>query len=183
VGNVLGLKEGLMARYLKIFVTFFLSGTCISHINSLKECLQRRIVPDKNHLVVECPRKSQAFGISNLNLHNQLTLTLPGVVHYIADLTAGHKFSQYGAMKFYCIQFLGIIIEDSTQQIYRVLGGKPGSIWTRIVGYIWVVAFLLFWSCPIWFWPQVYQAGIRTEEEKRVYGKLAPFPVFGRLLG
>jgi hypothetical protein len=131
VENGLGLKKGLVARYLKIFLTFFLSG----------------------------------------------------FIHLLPDLTAGITFSQSGALRFYCVQVLGIILEDGVQEIYRRAGGKEGKVWTKAGGFIWVAAFLLFWSSPSWHWPQVYRAGIRTEGEVRAYGKMAPFTVFGRFLG
>jgi len=79
VENGLGLKKGLVARYLKIFVTFFLSG----------------------------------------------------FIHLLPDLTAGITFSQSGALRFYCVQVLGIILEDGVQEIYRRAGGKEGKVWTK----------------------------------------------------
>ncbi|KAE9371773.1 hypothetical protein N431DRAFT_342080 [Stipitochalara longipes BDJ] len=130
VENGLGLKKGLVSRYLKIFTTFFLSG----------------------------------------------------FLHFLADLSSTLPLSSSGALQFFCIQTLGIILEDAAQELYRRAGGKSG-IWTRGLGYIWVVAFLLFWTSPVWFFPQVYVSSQRTVEEKRAFGRLVPFSVLRRVVG
>ena len=50
------------------------------------------------------------------------------------------------------------------------------------MGFVWVVAFLLFWTSPGWFFPQVYVAAMRSEEERRAFRRLAPFTVLGRFM-
>jgi hypothetical protein len=50
------------------------------------------------------------------------------------------------------------------------------------VGFVWAVAFLLFWTSPGWFFPQVYVAAMRSEEERRAFRRLVPFTVLGRFM-
>ncbi|PMD30510.1 hypothetical protein L207DRAFT_520016 [Hyaloscypha variabilis F] len=129
VENVLGLKKGLVARYLKITITFFLSG----------------------------------------------------IIHQIGDLSSQLPLSSSSALQFFTIQALGIIFEDFIQQLYHLAGFKSG-VFTKAVGFVWVVAFLLFWTSPGWFFPQVYVAAMRSEEERRAFRRLVPFTVLGRFM-
>ena len=56
-------------------------------------------------------------------------------------------------MKFFTTQVLGIMLEDGAQEIHRrVRGGTTTALWSRIVGYVWVVAFLS-WSTAVWQYP------------------------------
>jgi len=83
---------------------------------------------------------------------------LSGVLHTIAEFGGGlDDLSRSGTLMFYCMQPLGIILEDGAQAAYRPFLGTNignGSLsWTRLLGYIWVVGFLLFWTTPMWFVP------------------------------
>ena len=88
-----------------------------------------------------------------------LIFVLSGVLHTVVDFAGGVPWHHSGALQFFCTQLLGIIIEEVMQSIYRrgfrsnreeqVLG-----LWTRIVGYVWVCAFLV-WSGPVWLYPML----------------------------
>ena len=100
----------------------------------------------------------------------------------LSDLATGLPFSSSGAIQFFCIQTLGIILEDFVQHLYHLAGFKSG-VFSRVLGFVWVIGFLLFWSSPVWHFPQVYTAAQRSEEEKRIFGRMVPIPVLGRILG
>lgn len=76
-----------------------------------------------------------------------------GCMHLITDMGASIPISESGALRFFCTQVLGIMLEDGAQEIYRRVRGKPGSL-TRIVGYLWVLAFLS-WSTAAWQYPAI----------------------------
>ena len=47
------------------------------------------------------------------------------------------------------------MIEDAVQAIYRSVSGEKKDVqqvkvWKRVVGWVWVVVFFLFWSTPAW---------------------------------
>jgi hypothetical protein len=62
-----------------------------------------------------------------------------------------------GSLKFFYFQAGAIVVEDFVQLIYRLISGRdmkdPPRLWTRMLGYIWVGFFLLFWTTPGWFYP------------------------------
>ena len=65
---------------------------------------------------------------------------------------------RHGAMRFFCTQFLGVVIEDTVQAQWsrmergqgRVCGRVAG--WKKWVGYAWVLVFLV-WSTPVFQYP------------------------------
>lgn len=58
-----------------------------------------------------------------------------------------------GAMRFFCTQALGIMLEDGAQEVFRRFGGKPG-LPSRLLGYVWIVMFLS-WSTAAWLYPAI----------------------------
>lgn len=61
--------------------------------------------------------------------------------------------SQSGALQFFTTQVLGVMLEDGVQEIYRrARGGTTPALWSRVVGYAWVLAFLC-WSTAVWQYP------------------------------
>ena len=66
-------------------------------------------------------------------------------------------WNQSGSLKFFCAQAGGILAEGVVQLIYRLISGAnladPPKVWTRLVGYVWTVSFILFWTLPWWFFP------------------------------
>lgn len=49
-------------------------------------------------------------------------------------------------------------------------------MWKKVVGFVWVSAFTLFWSTPTWFFPNAQR------NTGSVEGKLLPFSVVGHFL-
>lgn len=97
---------------------------------------------------------------------------ISGCVHIMSDLGASLPPSESGALRFFCTQALGIMIEDGAQSVYRHIGGHPGFL-SRTVGYIWVLAFLS-WSIPAWQYPAI----LITKKEDVVF-KLSAFRSLG----
>jgi Membrane bound O-acyl transferase family len=116
-----------------------------------------------------------------------LTFLLSGTVHMIAEFCEGFPLSASGALKCYCVQVIGIMLEDSVQEIWRRMGGKGGKgsenggkeeggeWWKKIVGFMWVTTFLLVWSAPAWFYPHILVG------KESAGSKMAPWSVFGGL--
>lgn len=61
-----------------------------------------------------------------------------------------------GVMKFFCMQALGIWLEEKIQTVYRLTSSiktdESPKIWARIVGYLWLLVFLV-WTTPGWSYP------------------------------
>ena len=81
-------------------------------------------------------------------------------MHIFADAGGGLPMRQSGALWFFSMQVLGIMIEDGVLAIYRRLtGSKRSSLMVsveRAVGYVWVVFFLI-WTSPVWIYPVTLQ--------------------------
>ena len=73
---------------------------------------------------------------------------LSGIMHVFADTGGGLSMRQSGALQFFCMQALGILIEDGVQEIYKQIAkrkiGVTPSVGERIIGYTWVVTFLIW---------------------------------------
>ncbi|ETS78135.1 hypothetical protein PFICI_10197 [Pestalotiopsis fici W106-1] len=85
---------------------------------------------------------------------------ISGLVHHSSDLAMGVASSDAGALKFFLLQPIGIMLEDGIQALARH-GSIPKFI-RLMVGYFWVLLFLS-WSTPTWFYPQ-QRLGIRSED-------------------
>ena len=93
------------------------------------------------------------------------SFALSGIMHIFADAGGGLSMRQSGALQFFCMQALGIVIEDGAQHIYKqVTKRKTGDTLItceRIIGYTWVISFLIYTS-PVWVFPATLQ--MREEE-------------------
>ena len=125
--------------------------------------------------------RSGLEGVSNFLTHDLLHLPtqgilqrytkllfsfgLSGIMHIFADTGGGLSMRQSGALQFFCMQALGIMIEDGVQEIYKQFTKrKTGTIPSRserIIGYTWVMIFLI-WTSPVWVFPATLQ--MREEE-------------------
>lgn len=84
---------------------------------------------------------------------------------------------QSGAMQFFCIQALGIMIEDGVQGAFNkgFKGETRGYVGMagRIIGYAWVLFFLV-WTSPVWVFP----ATLQMREEDALLSLSAVKPLF-----
>lgn len=62
------------------------------------------------------------------------------------------KLGESGAWKFFCVQVVGIMLEDAVQAFFCKVFGSRGGVLKKTVGFVWVVAFLS-WSTPVWQYP------------------------------
>lgn len=83
-----------------------------------------------------------------------LTFAVSGAMHVVADGGGGMSMAESGALRFFCTQALGIMLEDSVQELYLRMGGRKGSVLAKVVGYVWVLGFLS-WSSPRWVYPVI----------------------------
>jgi len=94
-----------------------------------------------------------------------LAFAVSGAMHIAADTGGAVSAKESGAMTFFCLQAVGIAVEDLGQEIWRRVAGevKKGNInggdeqrWLvigrKVVGFIWVVLWLSY-STPFWVYP------------------------------
>ncbi|KAH8912352.1 hypothetical protein BR93DRAFT_922317 [Coniochaeta sp. PMI_546] len=88
-----------------------------------------------------------------------LVFAFSGALHAVIDIYAvGLDLSESGALRFFCTQALGIVLEDAVQGAWRRAVGPPGGgIGTRIVGSVWLAVFMA-WSTPHWAYPYVVKS-------------------------
>ena len=97
-------------------------------------------------------------GLAGRYLSILLTFFLSGVLHMCGSSAYGIPWHESGAVRYFCMQALGIVIEDAVQAGYiaitgsddRRQGGRP-SLWKRFLGYIWVACFQA-WSMPVYWY-------------------------------
>lgn len=75
---------------------------------------------------------------------------ISGLIHHASDLAMGIPASEAGALRFFVLQPIGIMLEDAAQSTIGI-GVHPYL--RRLFGYMWVVSFLV-WTTPTWFYPQ-----------------------------
>ncbi|KAF7164739.1 hypothetical protein CNMCM6106_001151 [Aspergillus hiratsukae] len=76
-------------------------------------------------------------------------------LHLAIDGRAGIYHPYSGALRCFLVQPLGIMLEDAVQEAFRRFRGntKPHStIWTRLIGYVWVWGFLML-VAPLYNFP------------------------------
>ncbi|KAH7316969.1 membrane bound O-acyl transferase family-domain-containing protein [Stachybotrys elegans] len=73
---------------------------------------------------------------------------ISGAIHYRADQLQGVSHKDNGAVAFFLLQALVIMVEDAVEpMVTRVL---PAPL-RRVLGYVWVLSFLV-WASPIWIY-------------------------------
>jgi hypothetical protein len=88
-------------------------------------------------------------------MHLLTVFLISGGLHVIAECCGGGlPVEVSGTMRFFVTQVAGIIIEDTAQELWRrLIGDTKINIRNKVVGYIWVMSFLV-WSTPAWLYPQ-----------------------------
>ncbi|KAI1636382.1 membrane bound O-acyl transferase family-domain-containing protein [Biscogniauxia mediterranea] len=85
-----------------------------------------------------------------------LTFAVSGLFHLAEEYTAGVPLHRSGAMRFYCTQTLGLLLEDATQAVLPYLVGDDSKSRTRqakVLGYLWI-ALWMTWTSPAWIYPK-----------------------------
>jgi hypothetical protein len=117
------------------------------------------------HDVLRFPRGNKVVSY----LRAFTTLFVSGVQHLVIDLSAGVSMKDSGAIRFFCTQLVGILIEDVVIASWRKYEGHQSGVgvkgsqnhntplWQRTIGIIWVAVFLT-WSTPSYLYPLMYRA-------------------------
>ncbi|KAB5522925.1 membrane bound O-acyl transferase family-domain-containing protein [Coniochaeta sp. 2T2.1] len=108
-------------------------------------------------------------GIVQRYTKTAIIFSLSGLAHQFHDATVGVPFTESGAIKFFAVQTVGIILEDTVQTVWdwgferEKSQNKTGSArWKKVVGVIWLWAWFA-WSVPVWVYPAIYD---RTKKEQ-----------------
>ncbi|KAL4887232.1 membrane bound O-acyl transferase family-domain-containing protein [Aspergillus karnatakaensis] len=108
------------------------------------------------HDVLGVPRQRKASWIRYAKV-GLIFLESAGM-HVALDIANGIPFSKSGALPFFCIQALGIAVEDTVINAYHYLRGSnqpnkstPSAI-QKIVGYVWVACSMI-WTLPAYMYP------------------------------
>lgn len=115
------------------------------------------------HSILQFPKS----GLSTRYTKLLLAFIISGCMHVGHDV-GGAVEARGGAMRFFCTQYVGVVIEDAVQALSRRGGpGKGGderskgeegkgnrgqAWWKRWVGRVWVATFLV-WSTPTFQYP------------------------------
>lgn len=109
--------------------------------------LQRPLAGHANAIVnAVLPQGSLLSRMSRL----LLAFFISGLLHVLTDVGLGVRSDESGAVLFFCLQPLGIMIEEVAQPY----GTSLPTFLRRIIGYAWVIAFMS-WSVPVWSYPHL----------------------------
>ena len=91
-----------------------------------------------------------------------LTFLISGIFHKYGDYASGVPWRDAGALKFFVMQAVGIMIEDAIQAGYRGLTGRKRTsekpaLWVRCLGFCWLLLWLV-WTTPTWTYPTSQRA-------------------------
>lgn len=129
---------------------------CLHHVaSSFYHQLIRRGCSSVGYFVTYSSLRFRNGGLIGRYLCIFITFAVSGVFHTLSDIMQGIPWQESGAMEFFCMQTLGIMMEDAVQALYRSRRGNKArtSHWAiRVQGYMWVVAWLV-WSTPRWTYP------------------------------
>lgn len=89
-----------------------------------------------------------------------LVFSVSGVFHLCCDITQGIPSLESGAMRFFILQALGIMLEDAVSAVLgRLCPRKFRNISSSLkpLGYVWVATWLM-WSSPTWIYSSMRRA-------------------------
>lgn len=130
--------------------------------------------------VFQLPRTMSApsLPLRLISRYTELTLVfyISGLLHLGIDTVQGISWRESGAVRFFVMMAVGIMLEDGVQWAFRVLTSRKNTnaVWAKVIGYIWVLLYLS-WATPIWAYPALRRNTGGPETE------IFPFSVFGLL--
>ncbi|KAF5539129.1 toxin biosynthesis protein [Fusarium mexicanum] len=80
---------------------------------------------------------------------NLVVFYISGLIHLAPDLAIGMPVRESSAIVFFTFQAVGIMIEDLVQSLNDRIGLVKSPIVARCVGYVWLMAWLV-WTIPWW---------------------------------
>ncbi|KAJ3580174.1 hypothetical protein NPX13_g392 [Xylaria arbuscula] len=104
-----------------------------------------------------------------------LTFAVSGLFHTAQEYTAGVPLEQSGSMRFFCMQGIGILIEDAAQGVRLSLGVAPRKSGGQWLGYVWVVLWMI-WTTPAWAYPKLRNVTGTPRD------RMSPFSILGPVL-
>lgn len=96
-----------------------------------------------------------------------IAFVISALIHYRSDQVIGIPDAENGAMIFFPLQVVGIMVEDAISSMTSK--ALPVSM-RRILGWTWTLGFLV-WTTPIWVYPNT-RLGINS-------ALLLPFRIVG----
>ncbi|KAK8076794.1 hypothetical protein PG994_004066 [Apiospora phragmitis] len=81
-----------------------------------------------------------------------VVFAMSGALHWVADRILRVPWAESGSMPFFLLQALAVLVEDCITATNRRFALAQSDTLKRIIGYAWVVAFLIF-STPLWMAP------------------------------
>lgn len=98
-----------------------------------------------------------------------LTFAVSGLYHVGEEYASGLPVERSGAMRFYCTQVFGFVIEDAATALYsRVRREKKAGCWAKVIGFIWTLCWMS-WTSPSWFYPKLV-ANTGTSKDQALPG-------------
>lgn len=91
------------------------------------------------------------------------TFLISGLLHQIIEVAQGLLWEESGAVEFFLLMAVGIIVEDVFIWEWKRVVKRKGNIevenmqgganwWHKAIGYIWVILFFS-WATPVWAYP------------------------------
>ncbi|CAG7993363.1 unnamed protein product [Penicillium salamii] len=93
-----------------------------------------------------------------------LAFAISAIIHIFMDLSRAIPLHQGGSIPFFALNTMGIMIEDLIVHVAAKVIGTKYAWWKRMVGYIWVIAWL-FTTMSMYYYPigrALIQAGERV---------------------
>lgn len=86
-----------------------------------------------------------------------LTFIVSGYYHQLGDVASRVPWQEAGAARFFVMQAVGIMIEDTIQGIYRWHNAQKRTAtspqgWKRVIGVVWLLIWVT-WTTPAWVYP------------------------------
>lgn len=105
---------------------------------------------------------------------------ISGLFHLAEDVSEGMNWRDSGSFRYYCMQPIGIMLEDAVQNIYRRNFKSEGKArrqkpWERTIGYLWFFAWMT-WTTPAWVYPKALLAKGGQQDQ------ILPFSILGIIL-
>lgn len=108
-----------------------------------------------------------------------LPFLISGVLHVVSDVGLGIAVRDSGALRFFLMQAVGILLEDGVQRLYRAAFGlkrdenRSPTLFARCVGYIWLLTFMA-WIAPGWIYPAIFITGGGPQDPVLPFSILRP---------
>ena len=138
------------------------------------------MISEPTHLITANILKLPKRSIPARYVSLVLMFLLSGILHMVIDVASGIPWQDSGAIRFFCTQPLGIILEESAQAVYgsspmlqRLC--KPRMVWVRLLGYAWVLNFMV-WTVPAYMYP------LMSRTRSGMQDSFLPYSILGNLV-